>query len=485
MPQGTVVDSQGNILYVQPLPPLYRAQTADGQVVGLFADLALAKAALAQSPGGTVSDPAGKVVYTQPQPNPNPSPGPSPSPQPATDFTNVDLRFPAPANITPQLIDQFLTAHNSPLAGLGQVFVWAQKMYGVNANYLVSHAILETGWGKSKICIQKNNLYGYGAFDSNPGVDAGVFPSQEYAVRFQAWVVRQSYLTPGASLYVAPTLKGMNVNYASDQQWANSIGSLMNQLAQAAGDSVKSYRAYVPGQSAPTPPSTQEPVFLMNGARAVVVANPWYKDLPYYPDMGTGMRQMFTRVLSYGDRGSDVATLQSALNQQLNAGLTVDGIFGPKTQAAVKQMQQKLGLRVTGQCDFTLWSKLVPAPKTTIPANTQVTVDKMQQGMAAGLVTEWYHIPQYGWVDSQFVHFSNVYRLTVPDPLSPADVNVPIYDPAHPSVVMATLRSGDYVVSKQSQPANGVYTILFADQQSGKMLTGILHASDATLTQVQ
>jgi len=64
--------------------------------------------------------------------------------------------------------------------------------------------------------------------------------------------------------------------------------------------------------------------------------------------------------LSIGDKGPQVMHLQSAL-KALGIGLPkygVDGIFGPETQAAVKQVQQKLGLSPSGTADEVLLSRL-------------------------------------------------------------------------------------------------------------------------------
>lgn len=52
--------------------------------------------------------------------------------------------------------------------------------------------------------------------------------------------------------------------------------------------------------------------------------------------------------LSYGSSGDEVKTLQQNLNSVGNYGLDVDGAFGPKTQAAVRDYQSKNGLAVDG-----------------------------------------------------------------------------------------------------------------------------------------
>ena len=51
--------------------------------------------------------------------------------------------------------------------------------------------------------------------------------------------------------------------------------------------------------------------------------------------------------LKHGAKGDDVKTLQTALNKH-GATLTVDGEFGPLTEAAVKEFQSKVGIVADG-----------------------------------------------------------------------------------------------------------------------------------------
>lgn len=55
-----------------------------------------------------------------------------------------------------------------------------------------------------------------------------------------------------------------------------------------------------------------------------------------------------TYTLRKGNKGSNVRTLQENLNMAINAGLEVDGSFGPNVEAAVKEFQHKYGLTVDG-----------------------------------------------------------------------------------------------------------------------------------------
>lgn len=54
------------------------------------------------------------------------------------------------------------------------------------------------------------------------------------------------------------------------------------------------------------------------------------------------------RNLKRGSRGDDVKGLQTALNDEFGYGLAVDGIFGNKTDSAVRDCQKRKGWKVDG-----------------------------------------------------------------------------------------------------------------------------------------
>lgn len=66
-----------------------------------------------------------------------------------------------------------------------------------------------------------------------------------------------------------------------------------------------------------------------------------------------------------GSKGSEVTTLQGALNKVGGYGLVVDGIFGPKTESAVKDYQKKHDLSVDGIVGPKTWSSLGYATEDT------------------------------------------------------------------------------------------------------------------------
>ncbi|MDQ1000803.1 beta-N-acetylglucosaminidase [Neobacillus niacini] len=143
------------------------------------------------------------------------------------------LNLKKPSNITANDIINFFNSKNyanSPLKLYAQSFIDAQNRYGVNAQYLVAHAIWETGWGGSDLIGYKNNLYGYGAYDSCPFTCGYYFQSVPDSIFRVAYQVRVDYLNESGKWFEGPNLAGMNVHYATDQNWKNGIANLMRSM---------------------------------------------------------------------------------------------------------------------------------------------------------------------------------------------------------------------------------------------------------------
>jgi beta-N-acetylglucosaminidase len=139
------------------------------------------------------------------------------------DFT-VDTDLTRPSGETAARLDAFL--QGTALQGLGEAFMAAETNYHVSARYLLAHAIEESAFGTSRIAQDKHNLYGYGADDAHPYQDAYSFASFADCIDFVARMVAQNYLSPDGQFYHGPTLRGMNVDYASDPSWASNIAAI-------------------------------------------------------------------------------------------------------------------------------------------------------------------------------------------------------------------------------------------------------------------
>jgi beta-N-acetylglucosaminidase len=146
-------------------------------------------------------------------------------------YLHIDLR--KPADITATDIVNFFNKKghsDSILKNYAQAFIDAQNKFGVNAQYLVAHAIWETGWGGSNLAKYKNNFYGYGAYNVCPFTCAYYFPSGSEGINYAAYKIRTDYLESGGAYYDktnGPTLIGMSQHYATDPNWRNGIASLM------------------------------------------------------------------------------------------------------------------------------------------------------------------------------------------------------------------------------------------------------------------
>ncbi|MBR5572136.1 MAG: peptidoglycan-binding protein [Oscillospiraceae bacterium] len=91
-------------------------------------------------------------------------------------------------------------------------------------------------------------------------------------------------------------------------------------------------------------------------------------------------------LLSLGSGGSAVRELQEALNRH-GYGLAVDGVFGDKTKAAVRDYQAQNGLKKDGVVGEETWGSLLSAnPQETaiaapaVSANTAAALEKLEQG---------------------------------------------------------------------------------------------------------
>jgi hypothetical protein len=142
-----------------------------------------------------------------------------------------DLRI--PVSTTGEALDQAIAASSpgSPLVGLGDVFLDVQEQYGINAIYQAAHAAHESAWGRSWLARRKNNLFGWSAFDRCPGTCADSFASDEACVRQVMGFIDEKYISKNGRYYVAATLNGMNVNYATDPRWAEKIAAIMRTIS--------------------------------------------------------------------------------------------------------------------------------------------------------------------------------------------------------------------------------------------------------------
>lgn len=135
-------------------------------------------------------------------------------------------------DISGNVFDRYLVSlgkSNSVMIGNGQSFVDAQNEYGVNALMVFAMACLESGYGTSNYAINRNNLFGWNAYDADPGM-ASYYGSVASAVAQHMSLNLRGYLdiTDGRFFgsHVGNKGSGFNVKYASDPYWGIKIASI-------------------------------------------------------------------------------------------------------------------------------------------------------------------------------------------------------------------------------------------------------------------
>ena len=93
----------------------------------------------------------------------------------------------------------------------------------------------ESGWGRSKLARERNNLAGLGAYDGQE-YSAGIrFDSRAASVMFLAELLAVKY-APGGCYYGGSfDLRGVGVRYASDPGWAGKVAGCVRMIAERSG----------------------------------------------------------------------------------------------------------------------------------------------------------------------------------------------------------------------------------------------------------
>lgn len=122
-----------------------------------------------------------------------------------------------------------------------EYFYYIEKQYNINGIFVASVGIHESAWGTSKIANDKKNLFGYGAYDSNPYNGAYNFTTYSESIDLLARVFVKYYLNSkgvkiyegeiaAGTYYNGATLTGVNTKYATDKNWANAVYNYMKYL---------------------------------------------------------------------------------------------------------------------------------------------------------------------------------------------------------------------------------------------------------------
>lgn len=157
---------------------------------------------------------------------------------------DFNMKLNKPSGLTLEQFQKVLTDSrdvNNIFSDNAQYFYYIESQYQINGIFVASIGIHESAWGTSQIALNKKNLFGYGAYDSNPYNGAYQFSNYSECIDLIARVLVKYYLNPkGTSIYsgetaqgtyyTSPNLTGVNQKYATDKNWANAVYSYMKYL---------------------------------------------------------------------------------------------------------------------------------------------------------------------------------------------------------------------------------------------------------------
>ena len=158
---------------------------------------------------------------------------------------NIDMDLSVPSGLTlsdfKTVLSNNLSDKNKIFEQSAEYFYKAEQKYKVNGIFLASIGIHESAWGTSKIASDKNNLFGFTAYDSDPYNSATSFDNYENAINKVAEVLSTKYLhvagtkisddlTATGTYFNGTTAKSVNVRYASDTGWADKVFNYMQYL---------------------------------------------------------------------------------------------------------------------------------------------------------------------------------------------------------------------------------------------------------------
>lgn len=148
--------------------------------------------------------------------------------KPLSPSQNMDLRLPSGAKI--EMLDAYVK--NTPLAGLGKVWIEVEGIWHINAVFLCALACHESDFGKSKIAQDKKNLHGLWAYDGDPYNSAKTYGTFKESIEDVCSLLVRQYLYPNGNYYNGPTPAGINVKYATDKEWAAKIVNHMLRIVE-------------------------------------------------------------------------------------------------------------------------------------------------------------------------------------------------------------------------------------------------------------
>lgn len=125
--------------------------------------------------------------------------------------------------------EQLESALYYELSEYADVFIECEKKYGVNAILLASLAALESGWARSDIAVDKNNLFGW----KQSNGDYASFESKEQCILEVAEAISEKYLSETGEYYTGDTLiENVAEYYSPSKEWIDLLKEVANGITE-------------------------------------------------------------------------------------------------------------------------------------------------------------------------------------------------------------------------------------------------------------
>lgn len=158
---------------------------------------------------------------------------------------SLDMDVSKPSGLTLSDYKAILTNNSSDVYKIFennvQTFYDVEQKYKVNGVFIAAIGIHESAWGTSKIASDKKNLFGFAAYDRDPYNSAATFDGYENSINAVAELLSTRYLNVAGTVisdriiatgtyYNGPTIKSVNMRYASDENWGEKVFNYMKFL---------------------------------------------------------------------------------------------------------------------------------------------------------------------------------------------------------------------------------------------------------------
>ncbi|HZJ84556.1 MAG TPA: dockerin type I domain-containing protein [Syntrophomonadaceae bacterium] len=151
-------------------------------------------------------------------------------------------------NHSPESFEKLLRYYNkddSVMIGQTHHFIEQGLKYGMNPVFIFQQANLESAYGTSKYARERNNLFGWGAGDSDPD-KAHTYDNIGEAIGIHMKSQIAGYMDVGDWRHYGPSFgnksAGINVKYASDPYYGLKVASMYYRMDKL--NSFKDYNAY-------------------------------------------------------------------------------------------------------------------------------------------------------------------------------------------------------------------------------------------------